>query len=74
MSTTNKPHNLDKSRERTSNVDGQRLLDSYNAFIDKIKRRRTPDLHLNMQLSADLGLDSITRVELPLKSLDVIES
>jgi 8-amino-7-oxononanoate synthase len=55
---------LDQASERRFQVDGPRLLDAYNAFVDKIKRRRTPGLHLNMQLSADLGLDSINQVEL----------
>lgn len=70
MSTTTKSSmstvspRLDEAGERSLQVDGPRLLDAYNAFVDKIKRRRTPGLHLNMQLSADLGLDSLNRVEL----------
>ena len=63
-STTTQSARLDDASERNCQVDGQRLLDAFNAFVDKIKRRRTPGLHLNMQLSADLGLDSINQVEL----------
>jgi 8-amino-7-oxononanoate synthase len=63
-STTAQSLRPDEAGERGFHVDGQRLLDSYNVFVDKLKRRRTPGLHLNMQLSADLGLDSILQVEL----------
>jgi acyl carrier protein len=48
---------------RESKLDGQRLLDSYITFTKSLKRKRIPDLHLDMQLSGDLGLDSIDQVE-----------
>lgn len=52
----------DKLRGLT--LDEQQLLDSYNHFCKKFKKRIVPGLHLDMELSADLGLDSIKQVEL----------
>lgn len=61
----NETTELDGALERGSKLDGQRLLDSYQEFAKKnFNRKRVPDLNLNMQLSADLGLDSINQVEL----------
>ena len=45
-------------------LNGQRLLDAYTDFCNKFKKKCAPDLHLGMELSNDLGLDSINQVEL----------
>lgn len=47
-----------------SELDGQDLLDSYNDFCKESKKKPVAGLHLNMDLSADLGLDSIMQVEM----------
>ena len=62
--SSNESLELDRARECNLKLDGRRLLDSYNDFADKFNRKRPPGLHLNMELSADLGLDSIKQVEL----------
>lgn len=47
-----------------SKLDGKSLLDACHDFCKKMKKRRIPNLHLDMHLSTDLGLDSLEHVEL----------
>jgi len=44
-------------------LDGQSLLTACHDFCKKIKKRRIPELNLDMHLSTDVGLDSVEQVE-----------
>lgn len=49
---------------KPTNINGTELLDSYISFCHKHKKKNIPEkLHLDMQLSGDLALDSINQVE-----------
>lgn len=44
-------------------LDGQSILTAFHGFCKKFKKRSIPHLHLDMSLSADIGLDSLDQVD-----------
>ncbi|WP_188085268.1 aminotransferase class I/II-fold pyridoxal phosphate-dependent enzyme [Pseudoalteromonas fuliginea] len=51
-------------KAKSGTIDGEQLLESYIGFCNKYKKKRIPqNLHLDLQLSGDLALDSIDQVE-----------